>query len=161
MNKPIISIIVAVGENRAIGKNNGLLWNIPEDMEHFRSVTRGHAVIMGQKTFESIGRPLPQRTNVVLTQDPDFHPDGCVIAHSVEEALTAAKKAENEEIFFIGGGMVYQQAIPLADRLYVTVVKGNFEADTFFPDYSMFKKVVSRRESRDENYTYTFFVLEK
>ncbi|MFA6553245.1 MAG: dihydrofolate reductase [Patescibacteria group bacterium] len=161
MHKPIISIIVAVSENRAIGRNNGLLWDIPEDMENFRSVTRGHAVIMGQKTYESIGRPLPQRTNIVLTQDPNFHPAGCVMARSIDEAIAAAKKHEQEEIFFIGGGMVYKQSLPLADRLYITVVKGDFEADTFFPDYSMFTKVVSQRESHDDKHAYTFFVLEK
>lgn len=161
MSKPIISLIAVVAENRAIGLNNKLLWDIPEDMEHFRETTRGHPVIMGQKTFESIGRPLPKRVNIVLTQDKNYQPEGCIPVYSIEQAIEEAKKHDQEEIFFIGGGMVYKQALPLADKLYLTIVKGNFEADTFFPDYAEFKKVVSRRESHDKNYRYTFLELER
>lgn len=161
MNRPIVSIIAAVAENRAIGLKNRLLWDIPEDMKHFRAVTKGHPVIMGQKTFESIGKPLPKRINIVLTQDQGFKPAGCVVVYSIDAAVAEAKKHDQQEIFFIGGGMVYKQALPLADRLYLTVVKGNFEADTYFPDYSEFTKVVSRRESRDDIFQYTFVVLER
>jgi dihydrofolate reductase len=159
MPKPIISIIAAVAENRAIGLKNKLLWDIPEDMKHFSSITRGHPVIMGQKTFESIGKPLPNRVNIVLTKEPDLKIEGCIIVNSIEQALAEAKKHDQEEIFFIGGGMVYRQALPLADKLYLTVVKGDFEADTYFPDYSEFTKVVSRRESHDDSFQYTFMEL--
>jgi dihydrofolate reductase len=159
MNRPIISIIAAVAENRAIGLKNKLLWDIPEDMKHFQVITRGHPVIMGQKTFESIGKPLPNRVNIVLTQEPDLKIVGCITVNSIEQALTEAKKHDQEEIFFVGGGTVYKQALPLADKLYLTVVKGNFEADTYFPDYAQFTKVVSRRESHDDNFHYTFLEL--
>ena len=159
MPKPTISIIAAVAENRAIGLKNQLLWDIPEDMQHFRAITRGHPVIMGQKTFESIGQPLPNRVNIVLTQDRNYQPEGCIPVYSIEQAIAEAKKHDDKEIFFIGGGMVYKQALPLADKLYLTVVKGNFEADTYFPDYSEFTKVVSRRESHDHNFHYTFMEL--
>lgn len=161
MNKPIISIIAAVAENRAIGLKNKLLWDIPEDMKHFSGITRGHPVIMGQKTFESIGKPLPKRVNIVLTQNRDLKIEGCMVVFSIEEAIAEAKKHDQEEIFFIGGGMVYKQALPLAGKLYLTVVKGNFEADTYFPDYSEFSRVVSRRESHDDHFQYTFIELER
>jgi dihydrofolate reductase len=156
-----ISIIAAVAENGAIGKDNGLLWHIPEDMKRFRELTTGHAVVMGQKTYESIGRPLPNRTNIVLTQDPDFQAPGCVVCFSLDEALEKAGEVEKEEVFVIGGGMVYRQTLPMADRLYVTVVRGDFEGDVFFPDYSEFRKVVSREERQDEKYRYDFLVLER
>jgi dihydrofolate reductase len=161
MPRPIISIIVAVAENRAIGLKNKLLWDIPEDMKHFREITKGHPVIMGQKTFESIGKPLPKRVNIIMTQDQGFKADGCVVVYSIDQAIEEAKKQDQEEIFFIGGGMVYKQAIPLANRLYLTVVKGDFEADTYFPDYSEFTKVVSRQASHDDKFQYEFLVLER
>lgn len=161
MNKPTISIIAAVAENRAIGLNNKLLWDIPEDMKHFSSITRGHPVIMGQKTFESIGKPLPNRMNIILTQDKDLKIDGCIIVFSIEQAIEQAIKHDGNEIFFIGGGSVYKQALPLADKLYLTVVKGNYEADTFFPDYSEFTRVISKRESQDGKYQFTFVELER
>lgn len=159
MKKPIISIIAAVAENRAIGLNNRLLWNIPEDMQHFKKVTEGHPVIMGQNTFESIGKPLPKRLNIVLTQDEKLKASGCTICYSIGEAVQVALRHDQKEVFFIGGGSIYQQALPLADKLYLTVVKGNYEADTYFPDYAEFKHVVSRRESRDDKYEYTFIEL--
>ena len=157
-----ISIIAAIArENRAIGKDNVLLWNIPEDMRRFRELTSGHAVIMGQKTYESIGRPLPHRTNIVLTFDMGFAPEGATVCHSVDEALKEARYAEREEIFILGGGTVYRQMLPLADRLYLTLVDGNFEADTFFPEYGDFTKVVSRERKEDEQYEYEFVILER
>jgi dihydrofolate reductase len=161
MSKPRLSIIAAVAENRAIGKNNQLLWHIPEDMRHFRELTTGHVVIMGQKTYESIGRPLPNRTNIVLTQDKNFEAGGCVVCYSLEESLARAKELEQEEVFVIGGGMVYQQTLPLADRLYLTLVRGDFEGDVFFPDYSEFQRELSREEKKYGQYRYDFLVLER
>src|SRR3990167_10409085 len=167
MNKPIISLIAAISENRAIGNENKLLWQIPKDLKRFRKVTTGHPVIMGRKTFESIGHPLPHRTNIIVTRNQNYHAAGCTVTHSIEEALTIAKSrlrqgsGEATETFVIGGGQIYNKAIKYADKLYLTVVKGSYTADTYFPDYSEFTKVISREEKRSGNYTYTFLDLER
>lgn len=162
MEKPCISMIAALAQSdRAIGKENQLLWNIPEDMRHFRETTMGHAVIMGAKTFASIGKPLMGRTNIVLSKNTGLVVDGCVIAHSIEEALNQARKYETEEIFVIGGASLYAQMMPFADRLYLTVVEGVYPADTFFPAYREFSKVISQETVDNGEYTFTFFVLEK
>lgn len=156
-----ISLISAVASNLAIGKNNQLLWHIPEDMKHFRELTSGHAIIMGQKTFESLGRPLPNRTNIIVTFDRAFKADGCVICYSLDEAFEAARNIGEEEVFVIGGGSIYKQTIDTADRLYLTLVQGDFDGDVFFPEYLKFSKVISRRESRDDKHAYSFLVLER
>lgn len=161
MRTPLISIICACSENRAIGENGKIPWLIHEDLKHFKLITEGYAVIMGRKTFESIGKPLPKRTNIVITRDKDFVSGGIVVVHSIEEALEKARQVEKEEIFIIGGGQIYSKTIPMADKLYLTIVEGNFDGDTFFPDYSEFKKVVSKRKSSDKNFKYTFLELEK
>lgn len=161
MNKPKISIICAVAENRAIGKNNQLLWHIKEDFKHFKDITLGHVIVMGEKTYDSIGKPLPNRTTIVLTNNPEFDVEGVIVARSFDEVFTKAREIEKEEIFICGGGSVYAQTIDLADKLYLTIVKGNFEADTFFPEYPQFTKVVSKRESSEGDFQYTFLELEK
>ncbi len=161
MKKPILSIICAIAQNLAIGKNNQLLWHIPEDFKRFKDLTSGRAVVMGENTFKSLGKPLPERTNIVISKNPDFKAEGTIVFHSIEEALAKAKEIEKEEIFIIGGGQIYQQTIGLADKLYLTVVEGNFDADTFFPDYSEFKKVVFEKESADERHRYKFLELTK
>lgn len=158
---PKISIIVAAAENLAIGNNNQLLWHIPEDLKRFKQVTTGHPVIMGQNTYESIGKVLPGRTNIVLSKTRSFKDPDCHVFNSFKKAIEFAKKRENKEIFIIGGGQVYKQAINFADKLYLTLVKGNFKADTFFPDYSKFSKVIFRKKSRNKNYEYTFLELER
>ncbi len=154
-------MISAIAENRAIGKNNQLLWHIPEDFKHFKETTTGHAMIMGQKTFESIGKPLPNRTNIVLTNDKNFKVEGVVISYSIPEALKKAEETGEQEVFIIGGGSIYKQFIDLADKLYLTVVEGNFEADTFFPDYSQFTKVKETGFGENENHKFKFLELEK
>ncbi|MCR4326213.1 MAG: dihydrofolate reductase [Candidatus Roizmanbacteria bacterium] len=161
MNAPRISMIAAVGRNRELGKKNALLWNIPEDMKRFRTITKNHAVIMGRKTFESIGRPLPARTNIVVSRDSEFAPIGMIVVRSLEEALAEARRIETEELFIIGGGQLYALALPITDRLYITQVHDSFDADTYFPDYSSFNRVVSKEEGKDKQYSYTFLVLEK
>jgi len=159
--KPKISIIVAVGKNREIGKNNALLWNIPEDLKHFKEITTGHAIIMGERTFYSIGRALPNRLNIVLSQNPDLKIDGVTVCGSIAQAVEAGGKY-SDEIFVIGGGMVYAQTIGLADKLYLTLVDKSFEADVFFPDYSEFDKIVTESEQFESNgLKYTFIQLEK
>lgn len=159
--KPTISIIVAAAQNRAIGRNNKLLWHIPEDLKRFRKLTLGHPVIMGQKTFESIGRPLPKRTNIVLSKNRYFLAHGCIVCHSFNQAVKIAKQKDNQEIFIIGGGEVYRQAIGIADKLYLTLVQGSYEADTFFPDYSQFQKVIRQRKGKAKDISYTFLELER
>ncbi|MDP2838080.1 MAG: dihydrofolate reductase [Candidatus Moranbacteria bacterium] len=154
-------MIVAVDETRAIGKDNKLLWNIPEDLKHFKELTTGHTVIMGKNTYHAIGRPLPNRTNIVVTIHQDLALPGCLMAHSIDEAVQIACEHEKEEVFVIGGASIYKQCLPLAERLYLTLVEGTHDADTFFPDYSDFRKIVSEEKSGNETYQYTYFVLER
>src|SRR3989344_4041410 len=157
-----LSIIAAIAVNdRAMGKDNCLLWHIPEDMKHFRELTAGHAVIMGENTYYSIGRPLPNRTNIVLSLDRELSIDGCTVVHSINEALAQAKQSEQEEAFIIGGASIYRQFIPFADRLYLTLVVGEYEADTFFPEYGDFTRVVSEEKLDNGTYQFSFVVLEK
>lgn len=154
-------MIVAVDESRAIGKNNQLLWFIPEDLHRFKAITTGHVVIMGENTFRSIGKPLPNRTNIVLTINRDFHPTGCLVVYSIEEALKVARLHEQKEMFVIGGASIYKQFLPMTERLYLTLVEGKHEADTFFPDYSEFDVVVSEESGASKGYRYTYFVRER
>jgi dihydrofolate reductase len=129
----MISIIGAVGKNNEIGKDNKLLWNLPADLKHFKEITTGHPVIMGQKTFQSIGKPLPNRRNIVLTLDNNYKENDIEIFHSIEE-LENNLKNEKDEIFIIGGGTIYNLFIDKADKLYITHVDASFpDADTFFP----------------------------
>jgi dihydrofolate reductase len=161
-NSIMISIIVAIDESRAIGKENKLLWHIPEDLIRFNAITKGHPVIMGRKTYESIGKQLPNRTNIIITQNPDFKARCCKTSTSLDQAIEIAKKAPgSEEIFIIGGGQIYQQAISKTDRLYLTIVEGKHEADTYFPDYSDFKKVISEEKHQAGNYKFKYLTLEK
>lgn len=156
----MISLIAAIGPNRELGLNNKLLWHIPEDLARFKKITLGHPVIMGRKTYQSIGKPLPNRINIVVTHDQNFKaPPEVKICNSLEEAITTAKQQAAGEIFIIGGASIYQQAIPFADKLYLTVVKGTFKADTFFPDYSPFKKVVFEEKHQTDKYIFTFVEL--
>ncbi len=158
-----ISLIASVGKNRELGRGNELLFKIPEDMKMFREKTTGHVVIMGRKTFESIGRILPNRTNIVVSRDTNLQlPEGVILADSIEKALEVAREVEEKEIFVIGGAQIYEQALPFADKLYLTVVNKTVgDADAFFPDYSEFGKVLFERPSRDQNYSYTFVDLAK
>lgn len=128
----LISIIVAVAENGVIGKDNQLLWRLPDDLKRFKKLTTGHPIIMGRKTFDSIGKPLPGRTSIVITRNPDYKMDGILVSHSLEEALDEARKLDNNEAFVIGGGELYTQALPIADRLYITEVLTKIPGDTFF-----------------------------
>ena len=161
----IISIIVAMGNNQVIGIKNALPWKLPADMEHFRQKTWGKPVIVGQKTFESIGKALPERINIVLTLDKNFQAPGCIVAYSIEEALQIAKDKGVKEIMIIGGVSIYKQFLPLADRLYLTVIEGDFEGDAYFPefDYDDWKEVerIENEPDKDNPYKYSFITLEK
>lgn len=158
----MINIIAAIGKNRELGFNNKLLWHIPQDLKHFKQLTLGHPVIMGRKTFMSLGKPLPGRTNIVVTRSSVLNnTSGVLFAGSLEEAIEEAKKTDKEEIFVIGGGQVYNQALPLADRLYLTVIDETAPADTYFPDYSEFKKTISKEKGQSGSLNYEFLVLSR
>ncbi len=162
----MISIIAAVDEKNGLGKNNDLLFKIPEDMKRLREITTGHPLVMGRKTFESLGRLLPNRTHIVITRDSQkleklpYHPDAIVT--SIEDGIEIAKKSHGaEEIFIFGGGEIFKQAIEkgLVDRLYLTIAEGDYDADIFFPDYPDFKKVISEEKREADGYKYKFLTL--
>lgn len=164
----MISIIAAIDEKRGLGKGNDLLFKIPSDMKRLKEFTTGHPLVMGRKTFESLGRRLPNRSHIVISRDPEslknlsFQPD--VIVSSLEEGLEKAKEFPgSEEVFVFGGGQVFTEVVEkgLVDRLYITVVKGDYDADTFFPDYSIFTKVLTHEDHEEGEYHYTFSILEK
>ena len=159
----MISIIVAVAKNGVIGDKNSLLWHLREDMIHFRTTTSGHPVVMGRKTYDSIGRPLPKRTNVVITRDTNLTIEGCTMAHSLEEAVALFDKSE--EVFIIGGAQIYRQALPLADRIYLTVIDKEYEGDTSFPeiDYSQWRAYSREEFARGEEFEhpFSFITLER
>jgi dihydrofolate reductase len=162
MAKPLTSIICAIGKNRAIGRDNKLLWDIPHDLQHFKDITSGHPVIMGRKTFESIGRPLPGRTNIIITRSENYRQAGCLVIHSLEEAIKGAQEIDPEEVFVIGGGSIYAQAIDLADKLYLTIVDDVIEdADTFFPEYDQFDKIIKEEHFETDKLNYSFIELIK
>ncbi len=152
----MISIIVAIAENYAIGKNNDLLCHIPEDMKRFKRITSGHKVIMGKRTYESLPyRPLKDRTNIVISDIPGDHYDGCVMAYSIEEALQLC--SPEEECYVIGGGMVYRQFMPVADKLYITWVHREFDADTFYPEIDPeIWKEAEREEGGDDSLDFRY-----
>ena len=133
MKKQEIAIVVAMAKNRTIGINNALPWRIPADLQHFKTLTMGHHMIMGRKTFESIGRPLPGRTTVVVTRTRNLEIDGCIVAHSLQEAVTAC--ASDPQIFVVGGADIYAQALGLAGTLYVTEIQQDVAGDAWFPEF--------------------------
>ncbi len=197
-----ISIIAAIDEKRGLGKNNQLLFKIPEDFARMKRLTTGHPIIMGRKTFESIGRVLPNRTNIIVTRDKGKEISRVIVVYSLEEGIETGKKIEESriknpfdpfdklraqgkqelsknkdvsshdskfmihdsdegEIFIFGGAQIFKQALPFVDRLYLTLVKGDYGADAFFPDYSMFKKIIHKEHGQSGEYSYTFLDLER
>lgn len=165
-NNPKISIVVSVGKKREIGKENDLLWDIPEDRKRFKEITMGHVVIWGRKTFESvityIHKAPPGRTNIIITHDENYKFEDCIILNSLEEALKIAREKEKDEIFIGGGGQIYKQAMEMGivDKLYLTIVEGDYESDTFFPDYSDFK-ILSEEEHESNGIKFKFVDLHR
>jgi dihydrofolate reductase len=153
-----VSLIVAAAENGAIGKNNQLLWRLPDDLKRFKQLTLGHPMIMGRKTFESIGKPLPGRTSIVVTRKKDYAPEGVVVAHSLENALEIAREIGTEEAFVIGGGELYEQVLPLADTIYLTLVHTIIEGDTYFklPDLQNWIQTEKITHRADERHAFSF-----
>lgn len=157
----IISIIVAVAENNAIGFDNHLLWHISEDLKRFKSLTLGHHIIMGRKTYESVGKPLAGRVNIIISRQENYTIDGCLVAKSLEDALELAK--QDSEVFIIGGGEIYKQALSFADKIYLTRVHAGFTGDTFFPELNLTEwdteSVTKGKPANDDGLGYTFIIL--
>lgn len=139
----MLSLIVAISQNRVIGRDNAMPWHLPDDLKYFRRVTKGNPVIMGRKTHESIGRPLPQRQNIVVSRDPNYHTVGCSVVGSLEAALATAEPGK--EAFIIGGAALYRQSLSMVDRVYLTEVRATVEGDTFFPELGNQWQEVSRQ----------------
>jgi dihydrofolate reductase len=160
-----ISIIAAIAEKNVIGKDNKIPWYIPADMKHFKEITWGHTVIMGQKTYESIGKALPGRKNIVLSFDTDYKCSGCVATNSINEALRIAADYKETEVFIIGGASVYKQTINIAEKLYITKVHHKFEGDSFFPkiDLKIWRIDSLEKNGRDNTnpFDYDFMVYKK
>lgn len=158
----IVSIIVAIGENNAIGKNNQLLWHMPNDLKHFKDVTSGRTIIMGRKTFDSVGKPLPRRRNIVITRQ-DIDIPGCEVVKSVEDGLALCK--DDDEVFIGGGAEIYKQALHLTNRIYLTIIHQSFDADTFFPEINKQEwKEISREDFQPDEKNpipYSFITLER
>jgi dihydrofolate reductase len=168
MRTPIISIIVAMSANRGIGKNNDLMWHLPEDMKFFKEKTFGHPVIMGRKNYESIPekfRPFKNRLNIVISRQANYSAPGCILVQNLTEAIEVAQQDEQEEIFVIGGGQVYRESLQLGkvDRMYITQVEAVFDdAEVFFPEFdeSLWQRKELFKKEKDEKHQYGFVVYE-
>lgn len=154
----MLKILVAFDENRVIGKNNALIWHLPADLKRFKALTTGHVIIMGRKTFESIGKPLPNRTTIVISRQTNLQIEGVILAHSVEEAILKAKSLTREDIFIVGGAEIYTLSLPLVDQVLVTQLHDIFEGDAFFPEISseMWTLTEQERGITDDKNTYQF-----
>lgn len=159
-----ISLIVAMSQNRAIGRDNKMPWHLPADLKRFRAITMNSPILMGRKTFESIGRPLDGRANLVLSHNQNYQPQGCQVFQSLESALETAKTLGNE-LFIIGGATLYEMTLPLAQRLYLTQIQAKFEGDTFFPKFDLndWNETTCEQINNDEkaDFSYRFLTLEK
>lgn len=158
-----ISLIVAMSENRAIGRDNKMPWHLSADLKRFKSITMNSPILMGRKTFESIGKPLIGRTNMILSNNSHFQPEGCLVFSDLQQALARAQDYGNE-LFVIGGATLYEKTLPLAQRLYLTQIEAEFDGDTFFPDIDeSWKETACERIVGDEkvDFTYRFLTLEK
>lgn len=156
----MIKIIVAISKNRVIGDSNKLIWHLPADLKRFKEVTGGHPIVMGRKTYESIGRPLPNRRNIIITRDENYEVDGCEVVNSIEEALLLT----NSDCFIIGGGEIYKQTLHIADQIYLTQVDEDFDGDTTFPELPASWYVCKKEdfEADEKNpYNYSFIFYEK
>ena len=153
-----ISLIVAASENNAIGKNNKLLWNLPNDLKFFKNTTWGFPVIMGRKTFEEVNKPLPGRTNIVVTSNSDWHAAGTITTGNINEAIAKAAETNSKQAFIIGGGEIYKQSMEIADIIYITRVHAQLEGDTFFPeiDESKWKLTSNQDFVADEKHAYNY-----
>jgi len=157
----IISMIAAVAKNRIIGKDNDLVWNLPDDTRYFMDTTKGHHILTGRRNYESIPpkyRPLKDRTNIIVTNQENYDAKGAVVVHNIQKGIDFAEEAGEEELFIIGGGEIYRQALGQTDKLYITEVHGEFEGDTFFPEIEKtnWKEISRERHPRDDCHDYSF-----
>jgi dihydrofolate reductase len=152
----MIIMIAAASENNALGKNNELVWHLPNDFKRFKNLTSGHHIIMGRKTFESFPKPLPNRTHIVISRQEDYNPEGCIVVSSMEKALEICPKDETS--FIIGGGEIYKLGMPFSDKIELTVVHHNFEADAFFPEINIEEWEITSSEfqSKDEKHLFDY-----
>ncbi|WP_018478397.1 dihydrofolate reductase [Pontibacter roseus] len=161
----MIAIVVAVAENNVIGRNNQLIWHLPADLRHFKQKTMSHPMVMGRKTFESIGKPLPGRTTIIVTRQEGFEAEGCLVVHSVQEALQKGRELDKEQVSIVGGAEIYKQVLPEVDTIFLTEVHHTFEGDTFFPELDMaeWQEVNAEQHEPDEKnpYPYTFRELRR
>lgn len=156
----MIKLIVAISKNRVIGDSNKLIWNLPADLKKFKEITTGHPIVMGRKTYESIGRPLPNRRNIIITRDESYEVGGCEVVNSIEEALLLT----GDDCFIIGGGEIYKQTLNIADQIYMTVVDEEFEGDTTFPELPTEWYISSKEDhlaDEKNHYNYSFLFYEK
>ena len=160
---PLLTMIAAAAKNDALGKDNDLIWHISEDLKRFKRLTSGHAIIMGRKTFESMPKALPNRTNIVLTNKKDYQPEGAIVVHTIEDALNLVK--DDTQPFIIGGGEIYRLFMPYCDRIELTRVHHNFEADVFFPkiDLNQWKEIARENidATKEQPYHYSYITFEK
>jgi dihydrofolate reductase len=154
----MISMIVAADENNVIGKDNQLIWHLPDDLKFFKRMTSGHAIIMGRNTFESVGKPLPNRTNIIITRDENYTAEGCLVVHSLEEALTKAHEVDTDP-FIVGGEQIYRLALPIANTVYLTRVHHEFDGDRQFPELGTeWIETESEPHQVDEKHAYAFTI---
>ena len=162
-----VALIVAVSQNNVIGRDNQLPWHLPEDLQYFKSITMGKPILMGRKTYDSIGRPLPGRTNIVITRDPNWTAEGVEVVNSLEAAMTAGAEAcnavEGDEIMVIGGAQIYRDCLPMADKLYLTKVDADIQGDAFFPeiDSNQWQKTSEKTPAVVDKHPYRFLILER
>ncbi|WP_374193947.1 dihydrofolate reductase [Alkalihalobacillus sp. BA299] len=160
----LISFLVAMDKNRVIGKDNDLPWRLPADLAYFKKVTMGHPIVMGRKTYESIGRPLPGRENIIITRNQNYSAEGCTVLHSLDDVKKVIDDS-TKEVFIIGGAEIFKEAFPIADKLYITHIDEAFEGDTYFPAFSdqEWKEVSREKGVKDEKnpYDYYFSVYER
>lgn len=154
----IVSAIWAQARNGVIGKENRIPWHLPDDLKYFKRCTLGHHIITGRKNFESVGKPLPGRTNIIVTRNPDYVVSACIVVHSVGKALSFAFENGEHEAFIVGGGEIYKLALPIVDRLYVTMIDADIEGDVFAPevDWTQWKEVSTAHHNPDERHKYAF-----
>lgn len=161
----IISLIAAMGKNRVIGKNNKMMWRLPHEWQYFKKTTLNHCIITGRKNFLAQGRPLPDRTNIVVTRDEAFKAEGCVVKHSIEDAISYAREQGETELFICGGGEIYKQTIDMADKVYLTVVDFEEDGEVFFPEFDESKfvkeKVLNMPKQEDNSLAWEAYLYTK
>ncbi|MGO4817856.1 dihydrofolate reductase [Flavobacterium sp. W22_SRS_FP1] len=152
----MIIMIAAASENNALGKNNEMIWHLPNDFKRFKTLTSGHHIIMGRKTFKSLVKPLPNRTHIVITRQKNYAPEGCIVVHSMEEAIEVCP--ENQNSYIIGGGEIYTLGMPFSDKIELTLVHHNFEADAFFPEIELkdWEIINSEFQAKDERHLFDY-----